>query len=58
MTIKHNLLTTCCLCGQKFTGYGNSAYPLVEEGYCCSKCNREKVIPERIKLAMHHGALE
>lgn len=53
----HNLLSTCCLCGQKYMGYGNSAYPLVEDGLCCDICNREKVIPERLKLVLHHGAV-
>ena len=50
-----NETKVCCLCGNKYIGYGNSSYPLVEDGLCCDVCNREKVIPERIKLAMHHG---
>ena len=45
----------CCICGNPYIGYGNVAYPIVDEGYCCDVCNREKVIPERIKLAMHNG---
>lgn len=49
------MLSTCCLCGQKYVGYGNSAYPIVENGYCCDVCNKTRVIPERLKLAMHNG---
>ena len=43
----------CCLCGEKLpTGdYGNNPEPLksLASGVCCNKCNREKVIPERLK---------
>jgi hypothetical protein len=39
---------TCCLCGKKFTGYGSNADP-VADGTCCDDCNRDKVIPARIK---------
>ncbi len=54
----HNLLSTCCLCGQKYEGYGNSAYPIVENGYCCDVCNKTRVIPERLKRAMHNGMMK
>ena len=38
----------CVICGKNFDGYGNNAEP-VEHGICCDKCNKEKVIPARIK---------
>lgn len=40
----------CCLCGNAYKGWGNNPYPLKQEGYCCDKCNNEKVIPARIEL--------
>jgi hypothetical protein len=43
---------TCCLCGQKYTLYGNNPWPLstVETDRCCRKCDDERVIPERLRL--------
>ena len=38
---------TCVICNQEYTGYGNNAEP-VAKGYCCDKCNMEKVIPARL----------
>lgn len=38
----------CCLCGEEFEGYGNNAEP-VKKGTCCDECNKNKVIPARIK---------
>ena len=37
----------CVLCGKVYRGWGNDAWPLAD-GYCCDKCNNEKVIPARI----------
>ena len=37
----------CVLCGKRYSGWGNDAWPLAD-GYCCDKCNNEKVIPARI----------
>ena len=39
---------TCCICGQKYTGWGNNAEP-VKEGYCCDRCNMDRVIPARMR---------
>ena len=41
----------CCICGFKFTGYGNNPWPVSEdpEDLCCDECNYKKVIPERIR---------
>lgn len=41
----------CCLCGGEFEGHGNNPAPLKEGGVCCDKCNIEKVLPARAKLA-------
>ena len=38
----------CCICGKKFSGYGNNPYPLKEDGRCCDECNN-KVIIARLK---------
>lgn len=39
----------CVICGEKIrTKYPNNADP-VAKGYCCDKCNREVVVPARLK---------
>lgn len=40
----------CCICGEKFEGWGNNPWPVVkaENARCCDKCNEEIVIPRRI----------
>lgn len=39
----------CCICGGDFEQkYGNNALP-VKDGRCCTKCDNEVVIPERIR---------
>lgn len=43
----------CCICGRKFTGWGNNAQP-VKDGKCCDTCNFTKVIPARID-ALHNN---
>lgn len=43
-----NQFQVCCICGRKFKGYGNNAYPICE-GVCCDNCNYEVVIPARLK---------
>jgi hypothetical protein len=40
-------VTTCCLCGRMFIGYGNNPWPLKGDR-CCDGCNDSKVIPARI----------
>ncbi len=40
---------TCCMCGKKFTGYGNDPWPIKDEGECCDSCN-EKVAEERMLI--------
>lgn len=38
----------CSICGKQYEGFGNNAQP-VNNGRCCDECNREVVIPMRIK---------
>lgn len=42
---------TCCICGKKFTGWGNNPWPVCkeEDAICCDDCNWEKVLPARIQ---------
>lgn len=47
---KENEKHICCLCGKEFVGYGNSAWPLNDNGRCCDECNTSKVIPARLAL--------
>ena len=37
----------CCLCGESYGEFGNSASPL-SDGRCCDNCNAGLVIPARI----------
>lgn len=41
---------TCCICGEKFIGFGNNPYPLTDdaEARCCDECNSNYVIAARI----------
>lgn len=42
-------LTTCNICGRKFSGYGNNPSPILPANFvCCDECNAAKVIPARI----------
>lgn len=40
----------CCICGEKFKGFGNNPYPLTddENARCCDECNTKYVITARI----------
>lgn len=40
----------CCICGQKFTGWGNNPWPVdtSEDARCCDDCNSSVVIPARL----------
>ena len=41
---------TCCFCGKEIKGYGNNPAPVKSSVYtCCDMCNREIVIPTRLK---------
>ena len=39
----------CCICNEKFIGWGNSPYPVKEDGECCKPCDDNVVVPARIK---------
>lgn len=38
----------CCICGSKFTGWGNNPWPVKEEGECCDECNGKYVLSARL----------
>lgn len=40
----------CCICGVKFTGWGNNPYPVVtdENARCCDICNNNVVLSARL----------
>lgn len=40
----------CCICGKKFTGWGNNPYPVVDDddARCCDICNEMRVLPARM----------
>ena len=42
----------CCICGEKFVGFGNNPWPIKEKGRCCDNCDDTKVIPARIIQAI------
>lgn len=46
----NNKAHTCCICGEKFIGFGNNPYPVKKEGRCCDECNWKYVIPARIPM--------
>jgi hypothetical protein len=39
---------TCCICGKKFTGWGNDPCPVKQEGVCCDECNNSVVLAARL----------
>ena len=43
----------CCICNNEIEGYPNNAEP-IKSGQCCTNCNLEIVIPNRLK---HMNAL-
>lgn len=48
----------CCICGERFIGYGNDPWPIVkdEDARCCDECNDTKVLSAR--LAQMFGGKE
>ncbi len=49
----------CCLCGKKFSGFGNNPWPLVldTDARCCDDCNW-KVIEARLKQLKEQDDLD
>ena len=43
----------CVICGDTIERYGNNAAPIAD-GICCDQCNKEKVIPARIKMYLNN----
>lgn len=43
-------IKVCCICGERFTGWGNNPWPVNtdEDARCCDVCNEEHVIPARL----------
>ena len=39
----------CCICNEKFIGWGNNPYPIKEDGECCKPCDDNVVVPARMK---------
>ena len=46
----NNQENICCICGKKFTGWGNNPWPIVkdENARCCDECNDTKVLSARL----------
>lgn len=44
----------CCICGKKFTGYGNNPYPIKEDGRCCDDCNNKVIIARLLKQMVNN----
>lgn len=42
---------TCCICGERTSGYGNNPAPVSEIGKCCDDCNVRFVLPARMAEA-------
>lgn len=42
----------CCICGKKFTGFGNNPFPVNKEAEarCCDDCNYTVVVPARLEV--------
>jgi hypothetical protein len=41
----------CVFCGDKFSRIATyEAWPVMDEGRCCEKCNQRKVLPKRARL--------
>jgi len=38
----------CSICGERYSGDGNAAKPLID-GRCCDRCSLEYVIPVRLE---------
>src|SRR5437763_16856853 len=40
---------TCSICGKRYSGSGNDAEPMMNDGTCCEDCNAKYVIAARLK---------
>ena len=46
-----NKTKVCCICGEKYMGWGNNPWPIVDSpnAMCCDLCNSLVVVPARLK---------
>lgn len=46
----NNQKYVCCICGKKFTGWGNDPWPVNtdDDARCCDECNSLHVVPARL----------
>ena len=40
---------SCCLCRQRFRGYGNNPWPVLQDGKACEECNVKIVLTARVQ---------
>lgn len=54
----NNQENVCCICGKRYTGWGNNPWPVVkdENARCCDECNNNQVLSAR--LAQMFGGKE
>jgi hypothetical protein len=45
----------CVICGREYGEHGHNAWP-VAFGQCCGRCDKERVLPARIKLSAEQEA--
>ena len=43
-------MKTCCICKNKFKGWGNNPWPVKDKGVCCDQCNWLYVISARLSI--------
>jgi len=41
---------TCVICGLPSLGWPCNPWPVTEVGYCCERCDRERVLPARVAM--------
>jgi hypothetical protein len=49
---------TCVICNKMIMDdvFGNNPAPVKDDGNCCSKCNREVVLPARVEIMLSKRA--
>jgi hypothetical protein len=50
--------TTCVICENEMTEYGNNPDPIMEHGMCCNRCDGRIVLPMRFLIAQYEDALK
>lgn len=49
--MNNNETKVCSICGRKYIGFGNNAWP-IKTGECCDSCDLNIVIPARIQTIL------